>query len=159
MPSRVRVDRSLFANLAREVDRAVTTGARPVVAKLAATIASSSGPSAYRAVYRRLATGVDLKSVPDQPPSITISGQGGFSGGGTITSLVGPYEYGNPSGDTARAARGKTRRKRRRGSQFPPRKSSGHWVGPAIEAGTPRLVEGFADLVNKATAQTRGGVR
>lgn len=162
--ARVRVDRTLFAALAREVERSVTTDARPVVARLAAAIAAAPGPAAYRKVYRKLATGIEVRPVPGQPPSITISGSGGFSGGGSISSLIGPYEYGHRSGDMQRAPRSSSpstrRARRRRGSQFPPRRASGHWVGPAVLAETERLAAGFAQQIDKAidNVTRRGGI-
>lgn len=157
--SRVRVDRSVFRVLARDVDRAVTTGARPVVARLASALAARSGPAAYRRVYAKLATGIEVRPVPGQPPSITIGGDGGFSGGGTISSLVFPYEYGHAAGDMTRAGPNRSRGRRRRGSQFPPRRASGHWVGPTLEAESRRLETGFGELIDSAVAgvaRTRG---
>lgn len=162
MPARVKVDRSVMRALALEIDRAVTTGARPVVARLAASIAAASGPAAYRRVYRKLASGVAVRPVAGQPPSITIGGGGGFSGGGSISSLVGPYEYGNPRGDTARTPRhGPPAGGRRRGSQFPPRSRTGHWIGPTIKAEQSRLEAGFIDQIEAAmdSVTRRGGVR
>lgn len=160
--SRVKVDRRLFPGLARDVEQAVTSGARPVVGRLATAIGSASGPSAYRRVYARLATGVALVPVQHQPPSIRIAGGGSFRGGGTISSLIWPYEYGHGAGDTSRTPRHATSSgRRRRGTQFPPRRPSGHWVGPVLAREEPRMLEGFARLVDGATSRAgrTGGVR
>jgi hypothetical protein len=138
--------------LSRSAEKLAGDSGTDAARELAASVRSAPGHPSYRRVYRRLASGVDVR--PDRDgPLIVVAGGRSFTGGASISDLAGAYEYGRPRGD-ARTGR---RKGAKRGSQFPPPNPDGWWLGATADRKGPAVQTEWADDMADAIGKAWGG--
>jgi hypothetical protein len=128
--------------MAADASRLAAEQSRAAADVLAGAVRAAPGHPSYRAVYRRLATGVRTRPDPDGA-RVVVTGGRAFSGGATIDQLAPPYEYGSPRGDARRGRHPGARR----GSQFPPATGTGYWVEATTDREGPRIQTEWSDAL------------
>jgi hypothetical protein len=158
----------VLRDLDKDMRKAIAKDSKGIGEHLLAAIRAESGPSPYQRVYAKLGVAARVRTRPGRPPEVVVGGARKLSGGGTVTQLARPYEFGAATGDSRRgkgemrrATEASPRRRRRRGRrpypQFPPASNEGLWVnavcdkwdkGPLLEEWlvvVDRVLAGVAD--------------